>query len=326
MDMINIKKLYHSLLKAIREERITGKARLVLAGAALGTGLLFSGCEEQIVTPDGQVATVTVDDQNNVSVTIDDQQQTPDTQDPVDDQNQQTDDNQQTDEKEEEIPEPQYVLKDENGDYYQPQAVSASDIYDKIAEVEEKYEFKNDWDRDTYVARLLVRNGYYMTDEDIMTIYDDYLANYGKKQFNRYSYDLPMEDSKILTKIDLNDYYIDQVLANEAKSFEKYFINGTQKPLVAENYYKTISAELENENTTIYNPLLNDENIFASSYSEIKNKYYGLFEDIDKDEHNMLVLTTVRVRDGLLNDSYKVDDYMTNEYISSHSMTIGKTR
>ena len=314
MDMINIKKLYHSLLKVIREEKITGKARLVLAGAALGTGLLFSGCEEQIVTPDGQVATVTVDDQNNVSVTIDDQQQTPDTQDPVDDPEPEVVEPEVV-----EVPEPKFILYDEEGNYYKPQHITADDIYTRISEVEEKYDFDNDWERDIYVSNLVAYNSGSMDKSDIEAIYYDYLGNLGYKviqqqldYFGAYIY-------RNENEIPMSEYFIDPVLAEEAATFENYI--DSKSPNMAAEKFNKLLKEIKTEQSIdeyapeMYNDLLLLEyNVYSGcSLSKTVEDFF------DGDNYRDYKKNSLKVYTGIAyNNSGEFENYSISDYVSSH--------
>ena len=83
--------------------------------------------------------------------------------------------------------EPQFILYNEDGSFYEPMHVTLEDFYSKVDDAEKEYfqakEGKESsykvWQRDRYVALLLAYNSPYMNEEDVITIYDDYLANFG---------------------------------------------------------------------------------------------------------------------------------------------------
>lgn len=309
MDMINIKKLYHSLLKVIREERITGKARLVLAGAALGTGLLFSGCEEQIVTPDGQVATVTVDDQNKVSVTIDDQQQTPDTQDPVDNP-------------EPEVVEelPQIIIYNEDGTLYEAQKVTLDDFYAKVEKDEEEFNFKNDWERDRHVALLLWYNNYYMEKEDVVTIYKDYLVDFGYNVVRNEcsGYYSNVFNKQVYDKKSFGTYFIDPKLSHEVDLLEEYYKKNGEKALC--NLIEEKTSEIDTYDKNMFNSFTYDLGslVHCDNLSD-DNSVKKFFYDDNAIIENSYNLYNIMSEEDL---TYNVDNYKKDEYVSSHNENV----
>ena len=122
----------------------------------------------------------------------------------------------------EEVAVPNFILYDENGDYYQPQHITLDEFYAKVDEVIGKYEFENDWERDVYVSNLMAYNAGYMDAKDIDTVYHDYLENVGVPVIMQQTCYLGSDIAENANKVAMADYFIDPVLADEAAIFEKY--------------------------------------------------------------------------------------------------------
>ena len=313
-------------------KRFFGDAKLIIAGVALGAGLFMSGCEKEVVAPDGTTVTVTVDDPTHGTVTITPTTQEPDTttvepttQDPdtttVEPTTQDPDTT--TVEQTEEVKVPNYILYDENGDYYQPQKVTLVNFYDKVEEVKDKYEFENDWERDVYVSNLMAYNAGYMDAKDIDTVYHDYLENIGIPVIMQQKDYLGTDIAAGENKVAMSDYFIDPVLADEAAIFEKYV--DSKGAYMASEKFNGLLRELKNEkgietyDEKMYNSLLdleyyvfgtnkgkNVSDFFSYSKCEGYQHYYDnscsnvvYYQNIKKYENNF-------------------ENYTVANYVSSH--------
>ncbi len=315
-------------------KRIFGDAKLIIVGVALGTGLMMSGCEKEVVAPDG--TTVTVDDPSSGTVTITPSTQTPDTttQTPdtttVDpDTTTQTPDTTTVDpdtttvEQTEEVEVPNYILYDENGDYYQPPHITLDEFYDKVDEVKEKYEFENDWERDVYVSNLMAYNAGYMDAKDIDAVYHDYLENIGVPVIMQQKDYLGTDIAAGENKVAMSDYFIDPVLANEAAIFEKYV--DSKSAYMASEKFNGLLRELKNEkgietyDEKMYNSLLdleyyvfgtnkgkNVSDFFSYSKCEGYQHYY------DNSCSNVVYYLNIKKYEN------NFDNYTVANYVSSH--------
>ena len=217
----------------------------------------------------------------------------------------------------EEIPMPEFILKDENGDYYVSQDVTAEDIYNRIDEVEDKHDFKNDWDRDSFVARLLARNASYMTDEDIVDVYEDYLMNYGASIFMNTCSELLYSSLENDSYVSLRDYYIDPVLAEEAQKFETAYLFSKTKErnIMAEDCNKLL-ASIDYDVKAMDNPVLEDELFIVNTLSGdiLDRDLYKNFKSNYKNNKE----TNISIANNLLGPDYEVPDYFIDNYVSSH--------
>ena len=286
-------------------KNIKGRIKLIAAGTALGTGLLFTACEAEVVTPDGQ--TVIVDDSGNI---------TPVPTDPVEPEIIETDpvDEPEVEPEVVEVPEPDFILYDKDGNFYQPQHVTLEDFYARVAEVEEKYEFENDWERDVYVSNLVAYNADIMDKKDIDTIYHDYLENLGTPVISQQCVHLTTFIAENTNKIAMADYFLDPVLAEEASKFEN-FIDNKSIQSAMDKFNKKLK-DLEAYDASIYNSLYdmeywiydfanygkNVEDFYGDKYIEYSNKLSSL----------SIYMVVVE------NNSANFENYEVNNYVSSH--------
>lgn len=208
----------------------------------------------------------------------------------------------------EDVEMPEFILYDENGELYVPQEVTADDIYARIDEIREKYDFANDWQRDRVIGILLYRNSHYMSEEDIDLIYNDYLANFGGVNVSQQNgYELAdFVDKK--TKIELKDYYIDEKLSAEAEKIENYYRNGDINKF-KENFLIALNTVNGNDNAEeYYNPLYTvyENIIYANPYSGEDDKEFLNFVDYGAAS----IYFSVRNK-----DTVKMD---ISDYVSSH--------
>ena len=189
-----------------------------------------------------------------------------------------------------ELPALEIVLLNENGELYVPQHVTIDDFYDKIKEAEEEYKFESDWERDRFIFFALVRNSTFMDEEDIYTVFQDYLVNFG---CNTYFNHIGMEQQDIRenkNNIPYSAYFIDPVLAEEAYAFEKYI--DTKGSYETGEYLMNKIKAIDNEKCFDNNPLIYEETVdicycfeasdyIPSSCKKANSKYY-FFEIIDK--------------------------------------------
>ena len=189
-------------------KELKGRVTLVAAGIATGV-LVMGGCTTEVVVTDPVTTEVVTENPEPEIEVIE-------TSEPVE----------EVVEDKEECELPEFILYDENGEVYVPQNLTTEDVYAKIDELVEKYNFANDWERDRAIGILLYNNAHYLTDEAIEEIYDEYLANFGGENVVQ-QYDFEME--KVMNdenKVALADYYVDARLSAEADKIENYIDNG----------------------------------------------------------------------------------------------------
>ena len=219
----------------------------------------------------------------------------------------------------EEVAVPNFILYDENGDYYQPQAVTLDEFYAKIAEAEEEYNFKTDWERDRFVGFLLEYNSPSLKQEDIKTIYNDYLKNFG---YNVLEQQLDIESGDIFentNKIPFSAYFIDARLVEEADIFENYLDKKGQDALVELLNEKI--EEFDKNDKDGYNVLLYSELRVINSdkiSSKVQDVYYKYGHDVDYADNNYKYQCLIAIND------YDDLNYNKSEYISSHESNVKK--
>ena len=291
---------------------IKGRIKLIAAGTALGTGLLFTSCE--VVTPDGQ--TIVVDENGNVTVPTNPEPTTP-----VEPEVIETDpvEPEEVEPEVVEVAEPKFILYDEEGNYYKPQHVTADDIYTRIAEVEEKYEFENDWERDVFVSNLVAYNSGSMDKSDIEAIYFDYLANLQYKVIEQQLGYFGTYISKNENKIPMSEYFIDPVLAEEAATIENYI--DTKSPnMAAEKLNKLLKDIKTEQNMDEYAPEMYND-LLLLEYSIYNNGSLGknVSEFFDGDNYLNYKKNSLKVYTGI---AYKnrgeFENYSISDYVSSH--------
>ena len=290
---------------------IKGRIKLIAAGTALGTGLLFTSCE--VVTPDGQ--TIVVDENGNVTVPTNPEPTTP-----VEPEVIETDpvEPEEVEPEVVEVAEPKFILYDEEGNYYKPQHVTADDIYTRIAEVEEKYEFENDWERDVFVSNLVAYNSGSMDKSDIEAIYFDYLGNLGYKVVQQQLGYFGAFIYRNENKIPMSEYFIDPVLAEEAAIVENY-IDAKSPNMAAEKFNKLLKEIKTEQNIDeydfeMYNDLLSLEYSIYSNGSLGKNvsDFYG-------DNYGKYRKNTIKLYETIVYDnSGEFENYSISDYVSSH--------
>ncbi len=155
-------------------------------------------------------------------------------------------------------PRPEFILLDEDGNYYQPKHVTLDAIVKRLKEVETNRHFKSDWDRDRFVALLLKFNGPYMDDEDVKTIYWDYLGNYGINHFDGEEW---WNQDNYRSYIHLEELFIDERLSEEAKRYVNWYWKTTEHEKLADYYINEIHPNVDYSNpaiyTTIYEEMMN---------------------------------------------------------------------
>lgn len=179
----------------------------------------------------------------------------------------------------EEVAVPNFILYDENGDYYQPQHITLDEFYAKVDEVIGKYEFANDWERDVYVSNLMAYNAGYMDAKDIDTVYHDYLENLGVPVIMQQKNYLGTDIAENVNKVAMADYFIDPVLADEAAIFEKY-IDSKSAYMGSEKFNSALrelkkDKGIETYDGNMYNSLLDLERyVFGSEMGKNVSEFY----------------------------------------------------
>ena len=191
---------------------------------------------------------------------------------------------------EEDLPLPEFRLYNEDGSEYEPVAVTADDIYNRIGELEDKYEFEDDWMRDRAVAFLLYANLEYMTDEDANAIYSDYLENFGFQTIDSTSLDEYKHLADNTNTIPLSAYYIDERLASEAEKLENYYDDGQDRDKLEEAYAEAIKEE-------------------PYYYTTLIEAYYRLMPDVENSH-----------------DYYEYNDFLDDDCIWTQERTFTSNR
>lgn len=203
----------------------------------------------------------------------------------------------------EEVKMPEFILYDENGELYVPQEVTADDIYARIDELLEKYDFENDWERDRVIGILLFNNSCYMSEEDINTIYDDYLANFGGQNISQqYGFEISDLFDKT-NKVELSDYFIDEKIAEEADRFCEYIESGDMQK------YSDKFEEVTK--------LVGDGDYSEEYYTPLAFYYYSALQDnnIAISENVAIYESNKRELDVL---NYDIINIKIANYVSSH--------
>lgn len=217
-----------------------------------------------------------------------------------------------------EVPEPKFILYDEEGNYYKPQHVTADDIYTRISEVEEKYDFDNDWERDIYVSNLVAYNSGSMDKNDIETIYLDYLGNLGYKVVQQQLGYFGAFIYRNENKIPMSEYFIDPVLAEEAAIVENYI--DTKSPnMAAEKFNKLLKEIKTKQNIDEYDfEMYND--LLSLEYNIYKNGSLGKnVSDFYGDNYGKYRKNTIKLYETIVYDnSGEFDNYSISDYVSSH--------
>ena len=222
--------------------------------------------------------------------------------------------------KPEELGDPEFILYNDDGSLYVPMHVTMEDFNNKLAEANEKYEWKSIWDRDRYIGLLLYENAYYMDDEDIKEIYYDYLDNFGidvldnehewifdqasKKSANSYS-----------TVIDLEDFFIDPRLALEAKKFQPYQYDKERDQFANKDGVRDMLNNIDYSNDGIYT-IVFEEEMYRMMFAIGDKCIRGVLD------HNHVIWDSKeKVWNQINMDEEKMADngeYEISEYVSSH--------
>lgn len=176
---------------------------------------------------------------------------------------------------------PELILKNEDGSYYEPRHVTIEEFYERVKELETKYNnfisynqrsiSKPEWSRDTAVATMLYFNCLYMDEGDVKKIYNDYLGNYGGVSIlcfrdllslvdtNQNFYPYPVNDRM---PIELEDYFFDERLVEEARRMNNWlsvWYDGWNR---SDKYTHTVSNDLASYFVSIAN---SDQKPYVSS-------------------------------------------------------------
>ena len=210
---------------------------------------------------------------------------------------------------------PEFILYDENGEVYVPQEVTADDIYARIDEITEKYNFANDWERDRVIGILLYRNSYYMSEEDINKIYKDYLANFGGiniMQQAGYEVDDFINNR---SKIELKDYYIDERLSAEAEKIEIYIDNDADMTKYKDAFVEAMeTVNNDGNDEKYYNPLCNIYESIKLDFTNDEKAIYNQYIDIADETVYYYV------------NNYDTLQYQISDYESSHIEKVKQLR
>lgn len=211
---------------------------------------------------------------------------------------------------------PQIIIYNEDGTLYEAQKVSLDDFYAKVEKDEAEFNFKNDWERDRHVALLLWYNNYYMEKEDVVTIYKDYLVDFGYNVVENEctGYYMQVFDKQVYDKKSFGTYFIDPKLSHEVDLLENYYKENGEKALyclIDEKIKEVDTYDKKMFNSFTYdlgdlvhcNSLPDNDLVKKFFYDEnaIINNAYELFNTLSEEE-----LT------------YFVDNYKKDEYVSSH--------
>ena len=274
-------------------KKIIGGSKLAFAGIAGAGTLVLTACTTEVKPEVEPVVTVTSEVSSEVPSVVYDNSEVP---------------SEELSEEVEDVEMPEFILYDENGDLYVPQDVTADDIYARIDEIVKKYEFANDWERDRVIGILLLRNSHYMSDEDIDTVYSDYLANFGGVNVGQQDgYELTDFNEK-KSKIELKDYYIDERLSAEAEKIENYYRNGDINKF-KEGLLLAINTINDNDNAEeYYTPLyaVYENIIYANPYKGEDDKEFLNFVDYGAAS----IYFSVRNKD--------IVQMQISDYVSSH--------
>ena len=269
------------------------KGKMVLVAAGIATGVLvMGGCTTEVVVTDPVTTEVVTENPEPEIEVIE-------TSEPVEEV---------VVEDKEECELPEFILYDENGEVYVPQEVTADDIYARIDEITEKYNFANDWERDRAIGILLYNNAHYMTDEAIEEVYDEYLANFGGENVAQQN-DFEME--KIMNnenKVALADYYVDTRLSVEAGKIENYIDNGDMEKY-KEAFIAALNTMKEDEyNEMYYNSLYAVYAKVFTNKCDYTNEEFNLFGDYDINGCNIYYSV----------NNYDTLNFQISDYESSH--------
>ena len=208
--------------------------------------------------------------------------------------------------------EPRIILYNDDGSLYVPQHVTLDDFYAKVEECEKSGYFATDWDRDRFVGIALVYNATSMDDEDVITIYKDYLTNYGyntfKEQYSNHSVKIRNNENIY----PFGTYFIDPVLAEEANAFEKYLdANGDIK---TEQLICDKLSPFDNYDCMKDNPLICEELNIVYMSEKLSDYYYERPQEYPS--FNARISRLMYESDEI--DTREELIYKTSEYESSH--------
>ena len=270
-------------------KELKGRAALVAAGIATGV-LVMGGCTTEVVVTDPVTTEVVTENPEPEIEVIE-------TSEPVE----------EVVEDKEECEVPEFILYDENGEVYVPQEVTADDIYARIDEITEKYNFANDWERDRVIGILLYRNSYYMSEEDINKIYKDYLANFGGINIMQQAGYEKDDFINKRSKIELKDYYIDERLSAEAEKIEIYIDNDADMTKYKDAFVEAMeTVNNDGNDEKYYNPLCNIYESIKLDFTNDEKAIYNQYIDIA----DVTVYYYV--------NNYDTLQYQISDYESSH--------
>ena len=218
--------------------------------------------------------------------------------------------------------EPSVIIYDENGSVYVPIHISLDDFYAKVDEMTAENRFSSEWERDRYIGILLVFNSCYMDDNDVVSVYHDYLDNFGYKVL------LDEYDSDIIKIIDnkeeysFSELFIDPVLSQEAKTFNKYYDEFWRRKTADKFKIQLSGVDLKSINS--YNSLiyLESEMLFEEWDAEPSDKVgtsdplYIYYSKMDPELYSINYFSKI-IKNSDVDESFN-RKYETEKYKSSH--------